>query len=298
MNTGRRILTSILAASVVISAAVCTSGCELKGHSPEDSYVSPYASKDTPENEEEKVSSEEKKPEESSKESEKNTSKETEPASKAAESKKEESKPTESKKPESKATESKKEESKAASSKAEEKKDDVSPLYKDMVGLIKDDDVVGYTICKIAGSNDEHLVIEYGRKIKAEDTDTANLIILDPEGYASEQAQKEKERRDKEEGTRLYSIYRLEEKFAVPEGDIDGYYTTAYISPNSNTLAMYYVRQEDWKYGLIELNGGSAFANYTYAGKVGEDSDAIPPMPGEAVKFSKPDNFELIKKYR
>ncbi len=298
MRSSKRILTAIIAATLIFSY----SGCQLKGHSPEDDYVSPYATKDNADldsvvseksnddkKEEDKTES---KKEESKAESKKEESK--------AESKKEESK-AESKKEESKA-ESKKEESKVESkkeeSKVESKKDEESPLYKDMVSLIKDEDVQGYTVCKIAGSNDDHLIIAYGREVKPEDTDTSNLIILDPEGYASELAEKENARIEEQESSRLYSIYKIKGDMAVPEGDLDGYFTTAYISPNSNTLALYYLNGNDWAYGLVEFNGGSAFINYSYSSTLGEDSDSIPPMPGEAVNFSKPNNFDLLKKYK
>ena len=294
MRSSKRILTAIIAATLIFSY----SGCQLKGHSPEDDYVSPYATKDNADldsvvseksnddkKEEDKTES---KKEESKVESKKEESK---VESKKEESKKEESK-VESKKEESKA-ESKKEESKA-----ESKKDEESPLYNDMVSLIKDKDVQGYTVCKIAGSNDDHLVIAYGREVKPEDTDTSNLIILDPEGYASELAEKENARIEEQESSRLYSIYKIKGDMAVPEGDLDGYFTTAYISPNSNTLALYYLNGNDWAYGLVEFNGGSAFINYSYSGTLGEDSDSIPPMPGEAVNFSKPNNFDLLKKYK
>ena len=182
-------------------------------------------------------------------------------------------------------------------SKEEKDKNKNSALYEDILSLIQDSDVVGYTVCNIVGSADEHLVIIYGGEEQEDDTESQNIIILDPEGYAREQAEKEARKNDAREATRLYSIYRIDEERVVPEGDIDGYYTTAYISPNTSTLAIYFLREYDWKFGLVELDNGSAFVNYSNEGS-GKNGDPIPPMPGSAISFSSSKDLELIQKFK
>lgn len=338
--TSKRILSAVIAAALALSAA-SLSGCQLKGHSPEDYYVSPLATHDTAEQSDTSASDEESslsdtesekaeskkeeskaeskaesKKEESKAESKKAESKaESKKAESKAESKKTESK-AESKKTESKKTESKKAESKLpegavesrTESKAESKKEEASSekkdknedskIYKDMVSLIKDEDVLGYTVTKLPGSDADHLIIYYGQHIKKEDTDTSNLIILDSEGYAKELEEKENDRREQEESTKLYSVYKISGDRCTPEGDIDGYFTTAYLSPNTNTIGLYYNKGENWKYGLIEISGSSAVINYTYEGNLEDNGGSLPPMPGNEIKFSKPDNYDLIKKYK
>ncbi len=264
----KRSITIFLAAAIALSSAAAFSGCQIKGSSPEDSYSSPIDR--TPDGADSLSSEQE---------------------SKADESTAEESKAEES---EAASSEEKKDDKKDASSKKE------SPIYLDMVSLIKDENVLGYTVTKLVGSDDEHLIIAYGKKDtgRKDDTDTSNLIILDQEAYESELAEKEAARQDALEATKLFSVYKIAGNQAVPEGDIDGYYATPYVSPNTLTPGLYFARGSEWKYGLIELTNGSAAVNYSNEGSIKEEGDVFPPMPGDEVRFSAPDKFDLLEKYR
>ena len=308
-----RIAAVVTAVSIIASLAAL-SGCSIKGHSPEDDYRSPFRTDDqakitdleysSVESESDLQTEETYKSSESDAASEKNSEDKKESKAESKAESKVESKTAS--KVESKAAskvESKAEskvESKAESKteSTEEKKDDSSPLYKDMESLIKDGEAVGYTICKLLGSDEEHLVIAYGGvEDKKDNTESGNVIIIDPEAYAKEQAEKALAENDEREASRLYSIYKIDSNRVVPEGDIDGYYTTAYISANTNTLALYYAREDKWKLGLIVLNDGSASVDYSEQGSLA-DSGAFPAMPGAAVSFSDPNKLDLIKKYK
>ena len=332
----KRIVTVMIAAAILVSSVGVLSGCELRSTSPEDTYKSPLVrTNDIPaskENVEETYSSadrkkndQEKSAEESSKDSESAGKKESKAESKTESKTDNKAQSTVQSKAESKSeskSESKAEsktevsvsagvesrtESKAeskAESKSESKntksEEDIAPIYKDMVGLIKDKDsnVEGYTVTKLPGSDYEHLIIAYGDPLKEEDTDLSNIIILDQEAFAAEQAEKEAARIEAREVTRMYSVYKIDGDRVVPEGDIDGYYTTAYTSPNTATPGLYYSKDNIWRYGLIEITDGSATVNYTSSGNAEDSDGVIPGMPGNPIEFSKPNKFDLIKKYR
>lgn len=194
-------------------------------------------------------------------------------------------------------------ESKAASkeskseSKASDDKNKDSAIYKDMVSLLNDSEAVGYTICKIAGSDDEHLVIAYGSNAKKKTSSMDPTISTDIEEYQRELAAKDAAANDEIELARSYSIYRITDKLAVPEGDIEGFYTTAYISSNTSTLGIYYARNKDWRFGLVEINDGSAAVNYTNEGEL-EDGSTFPSVPGAEVSFNDPKDLDPLKKYK
>ncbi len=324
----KRILTIFIAAAMIVSSASAMTGCSLKRTSPEDTYSSPLRDNesidmplDAHEVEESystesagasKTASKEEKKEESKKEEKKESkaeSKANEKKESKSESKAESKAALSESKTESKA-ESKaesKSESKAApaESKAEskdatdkDKKDEGSAIYKDMVGLLNDSNVVGYTICKIAGSDDDHLVIAYGSSAKKKTSSMDPNIATDIEEYQRELAAKDAADNDEIELARMYSIYKITDKLAVPEGDIEGFYTTAYISPNTSTLAIYYARNREWRFGLVEINDGSASVNFTNEGDLDSNGGTFPSVPGAEVTFSDPKNFDLLKKYK
>lgn len=259
----KKLITIVLTAAIVLSSAAAFSSCQFKNDSQNGV---PATSESSQADTDSAVESKE-------------------AASEEVSSKEEEEKKTE-------------ESQKAESKKNESKKD--SAIYQDMVGLIKEENVLGYTVTKLVGSEDDHLIIAYGKKDtgKTDDTDTSNIIILDPDAFASEQAEKEAARIDALEATKLYSVYKISGNLAVPEGDLDGYFTTPYISPNTATPGLYFAKGSDWKYGVIEIQDGSAVVNYSESGSVKEENESLPPLPGAEVEFNAPNKFDLLEKYK
>ena len=153
-------------------------------------------------------------------------------------------------------------------------------------------------VTKLPGSDYEHLIIAYGAPLSNDDVDLSNIVIINPEAFANEQAAREAARIEARELTRVYSVYKIDGDRVMPEGDIDGYYTTAYLSPNTSTPGIYYFKNGSWRYGIIEISDGSAVVNYSSSGTTDDNGGVEPGLPGNPIEFCKPDKLDLINKYK
>ena len=60
---------------------------------------------------------------------------------------------------------------------------------------------------------------------------------------------------------------------------------------------MYYTKDTIWRFGLVELDGNSAFVNFSNEGTL-EETGSFPALPGDVVNFSEPGKFDIINKYK